>query len=465
MRLFISFALGVSLLTACSSGSGQGGNGGAGSSSSGSSSGSGGGSGSGGSGSGSGSSSSGSSSGSGSSSSGSSSGSSSSGSSSGGGGDGGAAGFRAITMPGNGERVTGFYCSDAHTCVLTAEPFGDAGHVYATDGNTITATLVTGDDAFASKLGTIGTVAFLGVASVGGVVVARVIGAEDAFVSATGPITSASSWTGVLGAANPTDFGLNAQFAFGTNGSRWTLVSAGRIWEATSAPSPTTTWTNVYSPQAVPSIPADIADQRAADPTLCDTDPSVSVSPDLVQEVYVAPDESLVITPAGAVNQAGDDTAGVCISTDGGHTFHHAAFTGVAMGAGPTGITCTSASHCLAWGGVQDQAGSAYVYVSSNASQGASSTWTLATTPSLPEDTELHGTAFAPDGKTGWMVGRTSSGGSLLLTTSDGGATWTDASATISALAQNNPLHSVYAFDATHVWIGGENDTLLVSGP
>ena len=373
--------------------------------------------------------------------------------------------FRAITLFGDSERVTGAYCTDAHTCVVTTDPFGEAGHIYASDGTTITGTMVTGDDTFAATFNTIGTVSFLGVSSVGGKVIARVIDAEEAFVTAPGSsMTTAASWTGVAGASNATDFGLNEQHGWATNGTRWTLLTAGRVWEATSAPGPTTAWTNVFSPQAVPPIPADIDAQRTADPTLCDTDPSVEVSPDLAQAVYVAADGSLIVTPSGAVNQNGDDTAGVCISLDGGHTFHHAEFTGVALGAGPVGVHCTSKDHCVAYGGVPNNAGSAYVYVSNNASMGATSTWTTATTPALPEDTELRAVAFAPDAMTGWLVGSTAAKGSLLFTTTDGGATWINATSTITSLTGDNPLHSVYAFDATHVWIGGENDTLIASG-
>jgi hypothetical protein len=372
--------------------------------------------------------------------------------------------FRAVTLLGNGDRVTGIYCVDPHTCVVTGDPFGEAGHVYSSDGMTITGTLVTGDSTYAQMFGTVGTVSFLGVSLVGGKVVARSIDAEAAFVTATTNVTTAASWTGVEGVSNTTDFGLNSQFGVGTDGTHWTLVTAGRIWEATALPGPATAWTNIYSPQATPQIPANIDTMRAADPTLCNTDPSVSISPDLTQAVFVAADDSLIIAPAGAVNQAGDDTAGVCISTDHGHTFHHSAFAGIAMGAGPVGVTCTSKDHCVAVGGLQSNPGSAYVFVSTNASSGATSTWTMAVTPALPTDTLLRAAAFAPDGMTGWLVGITSANGPLLFTTIDGGATWADATSTISALAQGNKLHSVYAFDATHVWIGGENDTLLTSG-
>lgn len=374
------------------------------------------------------------------------------------------AGFRAITLPGNDERVTGFYCSGAKACVISTEPFGDAGHIYSSDGSTITGTLITGDSTFANQFGTLGTVSFLGFSFTASTLVAHVSGAEAAYVRATGDVTKAASWTASYITNDPSPMGLNSQFGFGSGSSHFTLMAKGRIWDTTDTPGPSATWTNIYSPQAVPSIPADILTQRANDPTLCDTDPSVSVSPDLVQPIYIASDRSLIVTPSGTVNQNGDDTPGVCISTDGGLSFHHAEFANVPAGEGPVGIACSSGSHCVAYGGLQSQADSAYVYVSNNASQGATSTWTKATTPALPTDTELHAAAFAPDGMHGWIVGATAAQGPLLFTTSDGGSTWTDATSTISALAQGNRLHSVYAFDGTHVWIGGEHDTLLTTG-
>jgi hypothetical protein len=373
-------------------------------------------------------------------------------------------GFRAITLPGDDERVTGFYCTAAHTCVVSTDPFAEAGHIYATDGHTITRTLVTGDEAFADALHTVGTVSFLGFSHVGDRLVAHVNDAEDGFVSATGDVTQASSWTSVVIAADPSNFGLNAQFGFGSNAGHWTLMAKGRIWDTTDMPGTSARWTNIYSPQAVPPIPADIEDQRAADPTLCDSDPSITQAWNFAQSLYVAPDLSLIVTPAGGLNQEGNDDAGVCISTDGGHSFHHAGFAGVDVGAGPTGIACTSRDHCVAYGGLESTAGSVYVYVSNDASHGASSHWTRATTPTLSDSTGLRSAAFAPDGTHGWLVGWSDASTPLMLTTTDGGATWTDATPAISALAAGHRLHSVYALDATHVWIGGEHDTLLTTG-
>jgi hypothetical protein len=184
----------------------------------------------------------------------------------------------------------------------------------------------------------------------------------------------------------------------------------------------------------------------------------------LTQAAYVAPDLSVIVSPAGAVNQNGNDTAGVCISVDGGHSFHHSAFAGVDAGSGPLGIGCSSKDHCVAYGGIQSTPSTAFIYVSNNASSGATSTWTKATTPTIPDDTGFRSVAFAPDGMHGYIVGNTAAQGSLLFTTTDGGTTWTDATSTVKTLTGDNRLHSVYAFDATHVWIGGEKGTLIASG-
>jgi hypothetical protein len=389
------------------------------------------------------------------------------------GGTGGTAAFKAITLPDpvdqeSPDRITGVFCTALGKCVVATDAFGGTGHVYATDGKTATGTLLTGDEAYGEMFHTLGGLNFLGFSQVGGLLVVNVIQAEGAFISAStsSDITQASSWTGV--STSNDDFGLNAQFSWSASGTgaaaTWRLMSAGRIWSTTGTPTATSTYTNIYSPQATPSIPEGIADMHAADMTLCDTDPSISIAPDLAQSVYAAPDQSVLITPAGAINQNGDDSPGVCISTDKGATFRHSAFAGVTgENQGPTGIACTSKDHCVAFGGTTDGS-KPFVFQSTNASSGVTSTWTAATIPANA-NAILRAAAFAPDGKTGWLVGWDSdSMDSLLYTTTDGGSTWTDASGTVATVAGNNRLHSVYVFDASHVFIGGEQNTLIASG-
>ncbi len=384
----------------------------------------------------------------------------------GGGTGGGGGGFRAIELMDRDERVTGVHCVSADACVVSTDTPGEEGHVYATDGHAITGTLVTGDDELAAELGTLGTLTFLGFSEVGSRLVARVEGQEAAFVSATGDPTDASSWTAVrLGTASGAEFGLNAQYALQSSAGRHVLVGAGRIFESEDTLGDEgAVWTNIWSPQASSPIPSDIDELREADPTICNTDPTVSISPPLLQPTYVHPDLSLVVAPSGSVNQDGDDTPGVCISVDGGALFHHVELADVEQGSGPVGVTCTSSDHCVAYGGLRFREDSAYVFVTENASEGADSTWIRADVPVFVEDTELRGAAFAPDGVHGWIVGSAGPAAPLLLETTDGGLTWTDETDRIRALAPDVRLHTVYAFDGTHVWIGGEHDVLLTTG-
>ena len=375
------------------------------------------------------------------------------------------AAFRAIKLPGDDERVTGAYCASAKACVISTNVFGGAGHIYATDGQKITGTLVTGDSKFAEKLGTLGELNFDGFSKVGNRLIANVEGAGGSFVSATGDITQAASWTSVkIGTVSGDGtFGLNQQMGIGTKDDRWVHFTFRTIYETTDAPEPGALWSALWSPVS-PSVPSNFESLRKADKTLCGSDPGVSITPRLTQAAYVAPDLSVILYPSGARNQRGDDTPGVCISTDGGKRFYHVEFKGINEDYGPLGVACLNSSKCWAYGGLDNAPESAFVYFTIDAQKGVNSTWTKAKLPSLREDTKFRSIGFAPDGVNGWLVGWSGSGDTLMLTSTDGGASWKDATSSVRALAPNARLHSVYALDAAHVWIGGEKGTLLTMG-
>lgn len=377
----------------------------------------------------------------------------------------GGAAFRAIALPGDNERVTATYCTSAKTCVIATNIFGGAGHIYATDGQKITGTILTGDSKLAQSLGTLGEINFDGFSKVGDRLIANVEGAGASFVSATGDITKAASWSAVkIGTVSGDGtFGLNQQMGVGAKDDRWVHFTNRMIYDTADAPGPGALWTRLWSPVS-PPVPSNFEDLHRADKTLCGSDPGVSITPRLTQPAYVAPDLSVILYPSGARNQRGDDTPGVCISTDGGKRFYHVEFKGIGEDYGPLGVTCLNANKCWAYGGLDNAPESAFIYATNDAQKGANSSWTKSKLPSLREDTKFRSIGFAPDGVNGWAVGWSGSSDTLLFASTDGGMTWKDATSNIRALAPNARLHSVYAFDATHVWIGGEKNTLLTMG-
>ncbi len=362
------------------------------------------------------------------------------------------------------ERVTGVYCWETAACVVTTQS-SEAGHLYATDGQAITATLVTSDYALGEAFGVLGAVSLMGFARVGDTLYVLIDGSAEALLTATGDVTSVDAWqTSTLGLPEGRDsFGGNLQIGLGTDGSGWTFLARNMVYTADDPPGPGTIWYETWAPVPPGEVPDDIGRRAREDPTLCIAAPSVGISPTLTQMGYVAPDLSLVVYPAGARNQSGTAEPGVCVSTDGGDTFHHVRFEGVEGDLGPLGVTCEGAT-CVAFGGLENEPDSTYIYVTHDASAGAAATWTRAELPSLRPDARFRAAAFAPGGRVGWAVGAVGAAAPLALTTSDGGLTWTDASTLVRTHAPDTRLHAVYAPDEAHVWIGGESGLLLSGG-
>ncbi|MBK7862600.1 MAG: hypothetical protein IPJ65_29125 [Archangiaceae bacterium] len=314
----------------------------------------------------------------------------------------------------------------------------------------------------------LGGIDFIGFDKRGSSLIARVDNSST-FVSATGDFTQKSSWTFVnMGRADGDTLPLNSIDQLqGTASNEWRLINhRGFVYSATAAPSMTTVWTKIWSPLASPSVPADFAAQYAADPTLCRMDVSGGGVPSPSNPAYVAPDLSVIVTLSGGLNQDGDAAPGVCISTDQGLHFYNRPFLGVptdVSSPGPIGVYCTDKDHCWAFNGLPFQKGTAYIYGSTNASAGKTSTWSAATVPTgfaTAEDVELTGMFFAPDGTHGWVVGNKSRK-PLMLRTTDSGKTWTDVSGSVSA-AQSD-LYGGFALDADHVWVVGRYGALLAT--
>jgi hypothetical protein len=371
--------------------------------------------------------------------------------------------FRVIKLPGQNERVTAIHCTNSKACVIGTDASGPS-HIYSSDGQKITGTLVTGDSAFGEKVGTLGTIGFLGFSKVEDRLIAHLKGSSEGFLSAKGDFTQASSWTtDLIGTASGFDFGLNQQMGVGLKDGRWVHFIMSYVLESTDAPGKGALWTPIWSP-VDPSFPKNFAELYQKDKSLCIAEPGAAAAPKLVQPAHVAANLSVVLYTSGSSQRARDRSsgeAGVCISTDGGKRFHLIAFKGVRSDDGPAGVTCISSDRCFAYSGIRD---TKFIYATSNASQGKDSSWAATKLPALKEASVINNIFFAPDGKHGWAVGSIASSSPLVLTSNDGGESWKDASASARAAAPNARLHSGFAVDATHIWLGGEKDTLLTTG-
>jgi hypothetical protein len=367
----------------------------------------------------------------------------------------GGGGWRKIAMPSGQDdaNVTGVFCTAAGKCVVTTHSnTGDPGAVFALSDTAVGEKLVDGvyPGTVPSAASVLGDLDFDGLEKTPTGVMAR-LSASGAYISATGDITQKSSWTVVpMGRADGDTLPLNAQAAIRLDsaGKALFINKRGFVYSSSGAPADSTTWTKLWSPQAVPSVPADFAAQLALDSRLCDSDVTAGGLPMVSNPAYISADQSLIVTVAGGLNQDGNAPPGVCISTDKGVHFYSVPFAGTPMSAtnpGPIGVTCLDNDKCFAFNGLPFQEGTAYVYFTTNASMGKNSTWTRATLPaafSASSDITLSGMFFAPDGTHGWLVGNNSHKASGVL---------------------DNDLYNGFALDADHVWLTGRFGTLMAT--
>ncbi len=389
---------------------------------------------------------------------------------------GGGGGWKQIELPlgQDDNSVRAVFCSAANKCVIATDSnTGDPGAVFALSDTAVGEKLLDGKymGEVSTKSNTLGDLDFVGFDPTRDGLIARVSD-SSVITAATGDFTQKSSWTITnTGRTDGDTFGLNETCALQHDASNnFVFINRqGFVYSSTAAPAMTTTWKKVWSPTAVPPVPADFRAQKMADPSLCESDVSAGGLPSPSQPVYVAQDLSVIVTPAGGLNMHGTAPAGVCISTDRGAHFYSIAFANLPTEAdndhaGPLGVTCTDKDNCYAYNGVQFGKGSAYVYYTSNASAGKASTWTKATMPSgfaTSDSVSIQGLFFAPDKAHGWAVGNDSHK-ALLLRTTDSGHTWTDVSASVRAVKEND-LYNGFALDNDHVWLVGRFGTVLAT--
>lgn len=371
--------------------------------------------------------------------------------------------------------VYGVHCTTADACVIaTSSGRSRGGGLFALGASAWGELLVDGDyeDGTLAKLaGQVGDIQFLGFLPTRNGLVARIT-SSGAIVSASGNFTSKASWSAVkLGTVVGGSFGGNATVTLqSSSDTDWVFANNnGFVYSATQAPSASTAWTQQWSPNAVPSVPADFEAQITADRTLCDWDITPTAQPYPSQPFWAATDLSVLIYPANGLNQTawrklrnreaqlGAVKPGLCISTDKGRHFYFKEFPENldVSSPGPFGVTCLDKDTCFAFNGTGSQANS-YIYFSTNASQAKASTWTKATIPAgfaASTNISIDAIFFAPDKTHGWAVGNNSRK-PMLLRTTDAGRTWVDVSGQVSSLATSDLING-FALDANRIWVVG----------
>ncbi|HEX7096008.1 MAG TPA: hypothetical protein VF183_08990, partial [Acidimicrobiales bacterium] len=289
---------------------------------------------------------------------------------------------RAVYHQGN-DRVTGIYYESADKGFIVSQGAGETasrgGAVFSASGSEVKAVLFSGDNTGVSLDGSIDFVG-LEKSPTGYIAMAY---ASDVIASKDGGATFAIEKNGPA-------FGIEPVMAFAVTNTGTTLVrKTGVVTIASSAPGPSTSYTDIWAPNAVPSIPADVP------ASMCQGGPLGTGAPTTRYSTYVGPDRNFI----AYTSNPGTFEPQICISTDGGHSFTPRVLT-VPESADdypPTGITFASASVGLTW----FASSVAGTYIQRTTDAGA--TWTDVALPAEIADhaLELPAGFFASDGQHG----------------------------------------------------------------
>jgi hypothetical protein len=237
------------------------------------------------------------------------------------------------------------------------------------------------------------------------------------------------------------------------------LDDIGNVWLSSSDPGPSSTWTRTWNPEAVPPDPNPVPAEDCQQTFF-----SGYFAKDPQRVFWASSDGQTMVYPRGY----GDNPAGVCRSTDGGHNFLPVDLPNPpadsALSA-PYVILFTSDTHGIAARSNDLDSLGAYIYTTDD----GGATWTAATLPSIlttaDQNVAITSGFAAPDGQHVWLVGfQGSNTKALLLKSSDGGKTWKDLSAKLGMMSDTyQKLHTGFALDANNIWVGGDLGQLYYS--
>jgi len=120
------------------------------------------------------------------------------------------------------------------------------------------------------------------------------------------------------------------------------------------------------------------------------------------------------------------------------------------------GISCTSARSCVAVGGINGGPGPATVISTTD----GGATWSLSADPALAGLQELFGVSCLPGPATSSEPVCHAAGGTVALTSGDGGATWSAS----PPFDSTGWLNSISCADTQHCWAAGAGTTVALAG-
>ena len=352
---------------------------------------------------------------------------------------------RAVYHKGN-DLVTGIYYESADKGFIVSagdgETFTRGGAVFTATGGEVSSVAFSGDGTGVSLNGSID---FVGLEKTPSGYLAMAY-ASDVIASKDGGATFTIE-------KNGPGFGIEPVMAFAVTGTGTTLVrKTGVVSVGTGAPGPSTSYTDIWAPNAIPTIPDPVP------ATMCQGGPRGAGVPTTHDSVYVAPDRNFI----AYTSNPGTYEPQICISTDGGHSFTPRVLTvpEAAEDLPPTGVTFASAMVGITWFASPTFG----TYIKRTTDGGT--TWTDVVLPAevAPHGLELPGGFFAADGQHGWLAGYDhDDSAALLLATADGGATWqvVPGVGTAASAAGGDKLYTVFALDADHVWVGGARGLVM----
>lgn len=374
----------------------------------------------------------------------------------GGGGGGGVAHWAAAPLPAphDTDNVTGIlFSSPTAGFIATVHGGGSSGAVFASNGTTV-GTIAFDGNVSPSAGGVLGGLDFDGLrpTAAGGIVALTSANDLVSAPSATGAFTDVKMASSNIGG------GQVAGAYFGTSVSILGIDLNG-FEKAASVPGPTSSWSDIFDPGSNPTVPNPIPPDQCQD--------GIQVSDAFESGLSSVTFSADGNTIAYSTLSDADGVPEVCVSKDGGQTFKPTLLTGKPQ-LKPGGVIFPKASDpstLIVYSGDQVNADANFVLRSTD----TGATFNPVTLPAglTAKELKLYGAYFLADGMHGWIVGYDANADTgLALVTTDGGATWTvDAGVAAATGAGTQRLHSVFALDASHVWMGGENGTFIAGTP